>query len=102
LPAAGVELDSSQRTATRHGHPLDLSVKEFAMLEALMRARPPAVDQVALKGADLAAVDHKQAGAGGAGFGDARDHRTSLMIGHEPGSAVRVLAHSRARANRIS
>jgi len=33
FPAAGVELDSSRRTATRHGHPLDLSVKEFAMLE---------------------------------------------------------------------
>jgi DNA-binding response OmpR family regulator len=38
--AAGIELDPLRRTATRDGHPLDLSVKEFAVLEALMRAQP--------------------------------------------------------------
>jgi DNA-binding response OmpR family regulator len=38
--AAGIELDPQRHTATRHGRPLDLSVKEFAVLEALMRAMP--------------------------------------------------------------
>jgi len=38
--AAGIELDPQRRTATRDGRPLDLSVKEFAVLEALLRARP--------------------------------------------------------------
>lgn len=37
---AGVELDPLRHTASRFGHPLDLSAKEFAVLEALMRARP--------------------------------------------------------------
>jgi DNA-binding response OmpR family regulator len=37
---AGIELDPQRRTATRDGRPLDLSVKEFAVLEALLRARP--------------------------------------------------------------
>jgi DNA-binding response OmpR family regulator len=38
--AGGVELDPLRHTAARDGHPLGLSVKEFAVLEALMRARP--------------------------------------------------------------
>ncbi|MEV6865364.1 response regulator transcription factor [Streptosporangium subroseum] len=40
LRAAGVELDPLRRTATRDGRHLDLSVKEFALLEALLRATP--------------------------------------------------------------
>lgn len=40
LRAAGLELDPARRTATRDGRQLDLSVKEFALLEALMRAAP--------------------------------------------------------------
>jgi DNA-binding response OmpR family regulator len=40
LRVAGIELDSLTRTATRAGRRLDLSVKEFALLEALMRASP--------------------------------------------------------------
>jgi DNA-binding response OmpR family regulator len=40
LHAAGLELDPIHRTATRAGVPLNLSVKEFAVLEALMRAAP--------------------------------------------------------------
>ncbi|MEU8004340.1 response regulator transcription factor [Catellatospora sp. NPDC049111] len=40
LRAAGVELDPVRRTATRDGRPLDLSVKEFAVLEALLSASP--------------------------------------------------------------
>ncbi|MEU7827230.1 response regulator transcription factor [Catellatospora sp. NPDC049133] len=40
LRAAGVELDPARRTATRDGRPLDLSVKEFALLEALLSASP--------------------------------------------------------------
>ncbi|MFC6082515.1 response regulator transcription factor [Sphaerisporangium aureirubrum] len=40
LRAAGIELDPSRRTATRDGRPLELSVKEFALLEALLRATP--------------------------------------------------------------
>jgi DNA-binding response OmpR family regulator len=40
LRAAGVELDPLRRTATRDGRHLDLSVKEFAVLEALLRASP--------------------------------------------------------------
>jgi DNA-binding response OmpR family regulator len=38
--AGTVELDPLRHTATRGGRPLGLSVKEFAVLEALMRARP--------------------------------------------------------------
>jgi DNA-binding response OmpR family regulator len=38
--AGGVQLDPLRHTATRAGQPLDLSAKEFAVLEALMRARP--------------------------------------------------------------
>jgi DNA-binding response OmpR family regulator len=40
LRAAGIELDPAARTATRNGQPLDLSVKEFAVLEALLQASP--------------------------------------------------------------
>jgi DNA-binding response OmpR family regulator len=38
--AAGLTLDPQRHTATRHGRPLDLSVKEFGVLEALLRAAP--------------------------------------------------------------
>ncbi|GAA3710789.1 hypothetical protein GCM10022224_090290 [Nonomuraea antimicrobica] len=37
---AGLELDPLRRTVTRDGRPLNLSVKEFALLEALLRAGP--------------------------------------------------------------
>ncbi len=37
--AAGIELDPSRRTVLREGRPVDLSVKEFGVLEALMRAQ---------------------------------------------------------------
>ena len=40
LRAAGVELDPLRRTVTREGRQLDLSVKEFGVLEALLRAGP--------------------------------------------------------------
>jgi DNA-binding response OmpR family regulator len=40
LRAAGVELDTVRRTASRDGRPLDLSAKELAVLEALLRASP--------------------------------------------------------------
>jgi len=40
LRAAGVELDLLQRTVTRDGRPLDLSAKEFGLLEALLLAAP--------------------------------------------------------------
>jgi DNA-binding response OmpR family regulator len=40
LKKAGVALDPVRHTATRAGHPLDLSVKEFAVLEALLRTAP--------------------------------------------------------------
>jgi DNA-binding response OmpR family regulator len=38
LRAAGIELDPLHHTADRNGRPLDLSAKEFALLETLMRA----------------------------------------------------------------
>jgi DNA-binding response OmpR family regulator len=38
--AAGLTLDPQRHTAARNGRPLDLSVKEFAVLEALLRAAP--------------------------------------------------------------
>jgi DNA-binding response OmpR family regulator len=38
--AAGIELDPLRHTASRFGRPLDLSAKEFGVLEALMRAQP--------------------------------------------------------------
>jgi DNA-binding response OmpR family regulator len=37
---AGLTLDPHRHTATRGGRPLDLSAKEFAVLEALLRAAP--------------------------------------------------------------
>jgi len=37
---AGLTLDPQRHTATRNGRPLELSVKEFAVLEALLRAAP--------------------------------------------------------------
>ena len=40
LRAAGIELDPAARTAARDGRSLDLSVKEFAVLEALLHASP--------------------------------------------------------------
>ena len=40
LRAAGIELDPVRRTAVRDGRQLDLSVKEFAVLEALLRTSP--------------------------------------------------------------
>ncbi|WP_214406502.1 response regulator transcription factor [Pseudonocardia lacus] len=40
LRAGGVELDAARHTATRDGRLLDLSVKEFALLHALLRASP--------------------------------------------------------------
>ncbi|NUR48512.1 MAG: response regulator transcription factor [Hamadaea sp.] len=40
LRVAGIELDPVRRTAVRDGRALDLSVKEFAVLEALLRASP--------------------------------------------------------------
>jgi DNA-binding response OmpR family regulator len=40
LRAAGIELDPVRRTVVRDGRRLDLSVKEFGVLEALLRARP--------------------------------------------------------------
>jgi len=36
--AAGIELDPLHRTASREGRSLDLPVKEFGVLEALIRA----------------------------------------------------------------
>jgi DNA-binding response OmpR family regulator len=40
LRAAGIELDPHRHTVIRDGRPLDLSAKEFAVLEALLRASP--------------------------------------------------------------
>lgn len=40
LRAAGINLDPVHRTAVRDGRQLELSVKEFALLQALMRASP--------------------------------------------------------------
>jgi DNA-binding response OmpR family regulator len=40
LRADDIELDQVPHTATRAGHRLDLSAKEFAVLEALLRASP--------------------------------------------------------------
>jgi DNA-binding response OmpR family regulator len=40
LRAGGIELDPLRHNAARDGSALDLSVKEFAVLEALMQARP--------------------------------------------------------------
>ena len=40
MRVAGIELDPVRRTVTRDGRQLDLSVKEFGVLEALLRASP--------------------------------------------------------------
>jgi len=40
MRAAGIELDPLRRSVTRDGRLLDLSVKEFGVLEALLRAAP--------------------------------------------------------------
>jgi DNA-binding response OmpR family regulator len=40
LQAGGIELDPVRRTVSRDGRQLDLSVKEFGVLEALLRAVP--------------------------------------------------------------
>ena len=40
LRAAGIEVDPVRRTAVCDGRQLDLSVKEFALLDALLRASP--------------------------------------------------------------
>jgi DNA-binding response OmpR family regulator len=40
LRVAGIELDPLRRTVTRDGRQLDLSVKEFGVLEALLLATP--------------------------------------------------------------
>ncbi|HWO60936.1 MAG TPA: response regulator transcription factor [Umezawaea sp.] len=48
LRAAGVELDPVRRTATRDGTRLDLSVKEFAVLETLLHATPAHLSAEAL------------------------------------------------------
>jgi DNA-binding response OmpR family regulator len=40
LKATGIELDPLHHTATRDGQRLDLSVKEFGVLEALLRTMP--------------------------------------------------------------
>ena len=43
LRAAGIELDPLHRTITRHGQQIQVSPKEFAVLEALMKAAPAAL-----------------------------------------------------------
>ena len=40
LRVAGIELDPMRRTVVRDGRPVQVSVKEFAVLEALLRASP--------------------------------------------------------------
>jgi DNA-binding response OmpR family regulator len=40
LRSAGIELDPLRRTVSRDGRQLELSVKEFGVLEALLRASP--------------------------------------------------------------
>ncbi len=40
LRGSGIELDPIRRTVTRDGRQLDLSAKEFGVLEALLRAMP--------------------------------------------------------------
>jgi DNA-binding response OmpR family regulator len=48
LQAAGIVLDPVRRTASRDGGQLDLSVKEFGVLEALLRASPAFVSAESL------------------------------------------------------
>ena len=40
LRAAGIDLDPLQRTVYRHGQQIEVSPKEFAVLETLMKAAP--------------------------------------------------------------
>ena len=40
IRAAGIELDPLRRTVTRDGHQIDTSVKEFTVLETLLKAAP--------------------------------------------------------------
>jgi DNA-binding response OmpR family regulator len=40
LRAAGTELDPLRRSVTRYGHHIDITAKEFAVLETLLRAAP--------------------------------------------------------------
>ena len=46
--AAGIELDPLSHAATRDGRQLNLSAREFAVLEALMRAHPEVLSAEAL------------------------------------------------------
>ena len=46
--AAGIELDPLRHQATREGRPLDLSPREFGVLEALLRAYPGVLSAEAL------------------------------------------------------
>ena len=48
LRAGGVELDQLSRIATRDGRRLDLSAKELAVLEALLKASPGALSAESL------------------------------------------------------
>jgi DNA-binding response OmpR family regulator len=48
LKAAGIELDPLRRMAIRDGRPLDLSVNEFGVLGALLRASPAFLSAAAL------------------------------------------------------
>ena len=49
LRTAGIELDPLRRVVTRHGQQVGLSVKEFAVLETLMKAaRPPSAPKTCL------------------------------------------------------
>jgi DNA-binding response OmpR family regulator len=48
LRAAGIELDPLRRIATRDGRHVDLSVKEFGVLEALLGAQPAFLSAEAL------------------------------------------------------
>ncbi|MEU1392399.1 MULTISPECIES: response regulator transcription factor [unclassified Nonomuraea] len=48
LRGGGIELDPLRHTVTRDGRPLELSVKEFAVLEALLRASPGFLSSEAL------------------------------------------------------
>ena len=48
MRAASLELDPLRRAVSRDGHELDLSVKEFGVLEALLRASPAFLSAEAL------------------------------------------------------
>jgi DNA-binding response OmpR family regulator len=63
LHAAGIELDPLHHSATRDGRRLDLSGKEFAVLEALMRAEHAVLSAGRCKAARLGAVPHWPTGS---------------------------------------